>query len=276
MTIPVSVIVATKNESHRIEKCLSALQKFSEILVVDSKSDDETKNIAQKMGATIFDFQWNGEYPKKRQWILETLPIKNDFIFFVDADEVLSDDLIDEIFALDFSADGYFVTGRYRWNEKILRYGLRNKKLSLFHREKFFFPDIQDESEKNMGEIEGHYQPLPKHKDAKLKTLRTSLLHDAQEGWGERHKRYAQWENFMNEKALWPKDPIVWRERLKIFMRSNPLRPEIMFMHSYIFKLGFLDGSAGFDFALSRWRYYQMIRVLSCANKNLEKMSAER
>lgn len=267
MWIPVSVIIATKNEEHRIEKCLKPLQNFSEVIVVDSNSEDNTKEISKNNGASVFNFSWNGSYPKKRQWILENIKTKNDFIFFVDADEILFEEFIEEISHLDFSADGYFISGQYIWNGKNLKFGMRNKKICLFHRDYFFYPNVHDDNAPGMGEIEGHFQPRAKHRNAKIKTLRTPLVHDAQEGWHDRHVRYAAWENYMNRAKIWPRDPLFFREFIKRALRANPLRPEIMFVHSYIIKLGFLDGAPGFSFAYHRWRYYQMIRALSFSNK---------
>ena len=66
--VPVSVIVMTKNEELNIRKCLASLAKFNEVFVVDSHSEDKTVEIATELGAKIVEFQWNGRYPKKKQW----------------------------------------------------------------------------------------------------------------------------------------------------------------------------------------------------------------
>ena len=84
--------------------------------------------------------------------------------------------------------------------------------------------------------------------------------------WLARHRRYAAWEICMNGKKVWPRDPIASRELLKKLLRSLVLRPELIFLHSYILKLGFLDGVAGFHFAKSRWRYYHNLRVRMSQN----------
>mgnify|MGYP001163700853 CR=1 FL=1 len=268
--IPITVIIVTKNAADHIAACLAPLSAFAQVLVVDSYSEDNTVEIAQQKGATSVLYQWNGKYPKKRQWCLDELDIQHDWVFFVDADEVLTSDLIQEIrcmFHADASPDeaGFFVCGEYIWNGRRLRFGLKNNKIALFHRKRMKFPVVDDLDCTGMGEIEGHYQPIcidPAYHG--IGQLTHVLLHDAcrdQMSWLRRHRRYAAWEICMNKKYAWPEDPVMYRQWLKRFLRSNPLRPEIAFVHSYILKCGFMDGKAGLVFAVSRWRYYQMIRA---------------
>lgn len=263
----ISVIIVTKNEAARIERCLKALEGFDDIWVVDSGSTDGTPAIAKQAGAHVVDFQWDGCYPKKRQWCLDTLTLAHDFVFFPDADEIVPPALIREMKALDLTKAGYFIKGRYVFAGKTLRYGLQNNKLALLDRRKMAFPVVDDLDASGMGEIEGHYQPIlkPGYKSEEIGQLQTPLLHEAYEdeaGWQARHERYARWEQAMSRKNAWPQDPDPKRERLKRFFRTVPFRPLIAFIHCYVLKLGFLDGQAGFCFACSRFRYYRMIRRL--------------
>lgn len=262
--IPVTVLVMTRNEEKRITRCLKSLGRFDEIIVVDSGSDDQTVSLAEQVGAAVIDFSWNGAYPKKRQWCLDTLDLKHDWVFFVDADEIVTPELVNDIAAL-FPVpphDGYFIRGRYVVKGKIMRFGLCNNKLALFNRHKIHFPVIDDLDLPGMGEIEGHYQPVPYKSGVTMGQLRHFLWHEAydnEQGWEERHQRYAAWERGMNARNAWPQDPVRWREMLKRFFRRLPGRPAIAFLHSYIVKGGLLDGGAGFRLARDRYRYYKMI-----------------
>lgn len=211
--LPVSVIVVTRNEEPRIDRCLTALSAFAEIWVVDSASTDATVKIAQGHGAKTCAYEWNGTYPKKRQWCLDRLPLAHDRVFFVDADEIVTPALTAEIAALDWSAAGYFVKGLYTANGKLLRHGLHNNKLALFDRRMIGFPVVDDLGLEGMGEIEGHYQPVlkPGCAGAKIARLRQPLIHEACEdmaAWEMRHRRYARWESGMNARGAWPADPL--------------------------------------------------------------------
>ncbi len=268
ISLPISVLITTKNEERNIERCLRALSEFDEVVVIDSKSDDRTAEIAKEMGARVEPYRWDGQYPKKRQWCLQQLDLRHYWVFWVDADEVVTPALVAQIrsiFTHPPHQAGFFIKGQYVWNGKPLRYGLSNNKLALFHRDKIEFPVVNDLDIEGMGEIEGHYQPVLKAdcKRQSLGQIAAPLLHYAYDDvgqWDERHRKYAQWEAAMNKRGAWPKDPIWWRERLKTQLRRSMFRPSIMFIWCYIVKGGFMDGQRGLGFARSRYKYCTMIR----------------
>ncbi len=271
MSIPVTVIIVTKNEAPRLPACLGALRSFQEVVVVDSASRDKTVEVAKAAGARVIEFAWDGKYPKKRQWTLEQVPLATDWVLFVDADEILTPELVDEISVLfenTPACEGYFIEGRYRVEGQLLKFGLTNRKLVLFNRHSFRFPVIDDLDIPGMGEIEGHYQPVPVRLDVEIDTLKNFMIHDAMidsRAWAFRHEKYARWEAGMNRKDIWPQDPVAWRQNVKVRLRQTRLRPEIIYFMSYVVKAGFLDGKRGMAFAKSRYQYYDMIRKLDAA-----------
>lgn len=262
--IPVTIIITAKNEERNLAACLEPLTAFDEIIVVDSSSRDRTQKIAEKHGALVHDFKWSGQYPKKRQWVLENIPTKYDRIFFVDADEIVTPLLIAEIAALEWTKAGYFVQGQYRFDGRLLEHGLRNNKLVLFDKTKVEFPVVNDLDIGGMGEMEGHYQPVLKQafQYLPLGQLENAMIHNAFEDaqkWQARHERYAMWEAGMNAHEAWPRDPVPKREKMKQHFRKFPRRDVVAFLYSFVWKRGFLDGNAGFKFAQMRARYYRMI-----------------
>lgn len=275
--LPISVIIVTRGAAHELPCCLQALQAFDEIIIVDTPSGDDTPRIAQQYGAHYVPFIWNGCYPKKRQWCLDHLMLAHQRVFFVDADEVVTPEMAQEIAALDWSCAGYFVRGRYMWDGRPLRFGLMNNKLALFDRRRVCFPVVDDLDINGMGEIEGHYQPVLINPADKIGQVHAPLYHYAgQDGpaWMARHERYAQWEAQMIIRDAYPGEPHKTRAVLKKIFRALPGRGYVAFIHSYIVKGGVLDGARGFKFARSRYRYYQMVsRALSSANKGLASAS---
>ena len=248
MTIPVTVLIVTKNEEQRLAACLHAVQDFAHVIVIDLESRDRTKQIAADHGARVIEFIWNGQYPKKRQWVLETVPISTEWILWVDADEIITPALKAEIAALFESGPacaGYFIKGRYRLQGRVLRFGVQNSKLVLFKRGAFSFPVVDDLDIPGMGEIEGHYQPVPTDPAARIGVLKEAMIYGAYDdprAWIFRHEKYARWEVGMNAKDAWPADPVPWRQRVKVGLRQTRFRPEVMFLISYVMKLGLLDG----------------------------------
>jgi glycosyltransferase involved in cell wall biosynthesis len=268
--IPVSVIIVTKNEAKNIANCLQSLKRFEDIWVVDSNSRDGTQAIAESSGARVISFDWKGVYPKKRQWCLDTLALRFDWVLFIDADELVTDRLSDEIercISSNPEEAGFFVTGRYRCNQKILRFGVPNNKIALLNRRRMEFPVVDDLDIPGMGEIEGHYQPVLKSdcRNLKIGSLKNYLIHDALEderAWAFRHEKYARWESGMNKKNTWPVDPIAWRENAKKFLRKSKSRPYIFFLYGFVLRLGLLDGRAGYEISRKRFHYIKKIQSL--------------
>jgi len=92
--LPVSLVVVTLNEEANIERCLRSVPFASDIVVVDSFSSDRTAEIAQKLGANVFQEKWRGYGPQKA---LAVSKAKNDWVLSLDADEALSPELQKEI-----------------------------------------------------------------------------------------------------------------------------------------------------------------------------------
>ena len=89
-TLPVSVIIAARNEAKNLPRCLQALKDFGEVYVIDSQSKDATVEIARSHGAQVAQFHYQGGWPKKRQWAMDTLPVAHEWVLLLDADEVLT------------------------------------------------------------------------------------------------------------------------------------------------------------------------------------------
>jgi len=90
-----SVVIITLNEEKIIEKCIKAARKVSDdIIVVDSESTDKTAFIAKEQGAKVFITKWLGYSETKNFGVSKA---KYDWIISIDADEVLSNELINSI-----------------------------------------------------------------------------------------------------------------------------------------------------------------------------------
>src|SRR5437879_934356 len=106
-----SVLIPTLNESRNLAECLASVEWADEIVVVDSGSRDGTVEIARGRGASIVDFKWNGQFPRKKNWALRNVPWKNEWLLILDADERITPELADEIRTelRQPRADGYFI-----------------------------------------------------------------------------------------------------------------------------------------------------------------------
>ena len=111
VTLPVSVLVATRNEERNLPRCLESLREAGEVYVIDSQSTDTTVAIAELYGAHVVQFHYRGGWPKKRQWALDSLPFSYEWVLLIDADEALTPELLEEITeAIQTSRfDGYYI-----------------------------------------------------------------------------------------------------------------------------------------------------------------------
>ncbi|MBK1841642.1 glycosyltransferase family 2 protein [Azospirillum sp. YIM B02556] len=284
--IPVSVVVMTRNEAANLPLCLRALDRFAERFVVDSGSDDGTPDIARSHGARLVPFHWDGRYPKKKQWCLDTLPFAHDWVLFVDADERPTVELVEEIDRLMANSPAalpagglhpaaYWIDGRPVVRGRRLRFGCWNRKLALLDRRRVRFPEQQDLDVASMWEVEGHYQPLV---DGTTGRMRHPMDHDDAKplsAWFDRHNRYSDWEAALRADGRMKRlidaepdgapgflpglAPVIGRRVQKRLFQRMPGRPLWAFLHAYVLRLGILDGAAGFDHALARAFYYWQV-----------------
>jgi glycosyltransferase involved in cell wall biosynthesis len=263
--VPVSVVVMTKNEERNVVACLDSLQRFDEVFVVDSRSTDRTRALAEARGANVVDFEWDGGYPKKKQWCLEQLPFSHEWVLYVDADERVTPELADEIertLAAAPAHAGFFLGLDYVFLGRLLRHGHRVFKLALVDRRRARFLDYPDLDAENMWEVEGHYQPAV---DGSTDVLRGRLVHEDHDTlfeWFARHNRYSDWEAVLRAKGALTNDreaqPGARRTLKKAFGRM-PFKGLLSFFYAYVFRLGFLDGRAGFQFAVAKAFYYWQV-----------------
>ncbi|SNB18871.1 glycosyltransferase family 2 protein [Flavobacterium psychrophilum] len=121
----ISVFIIAYNEEKIIEKCLKKLSWANEIIVVDSGSTDKTIRICEKLGAKVIYNKFEN-FGKQKQFALNQTT--NNWVLSLDADEVLSDELISEIKNIDFSCNGYLIPRTHVFLHKIFKSGSENKK----------------------------------------------------------------------------------------------------------------------------------------------------
>src|ERR1700719_540951 len=170
--LPVSVIVAARNEERHLPSCLAALRDAGEVYVIDSQSSDATPEVARNFGATVVQFHYRGGWPKKRQWAIETLPLAYDWILLLDADEALTPELSEEIRRAieNPNISGYYISLRMYFLDRLLRHGGAGFwKLSLFRRGKGGYECRLKDQDASMADMEVHEHVVVEGRTAKLK-----------------------------------------------------------------------------------------------------------
>ncbi len=268
-SVPVSVLIPVKNEQRNIVECIRHCMWADEIVIVDSQSTDPTVPIAQSLGADAYQFYYSTEgWPKKKNWALENVPWKNEWVLILDADEYMTPELTEEVRQVVAGryvppepskagcGDGYWLNRRFmfmgRWIRGCGYYPSWN--VRLFKHKVGRYERIGDLGQTGSGDNEVHEHVVLSTGDAGY--LSSEFLHYAYPdltAWIEKHNRYTTWEAH----AMKAKDrgevrpslfggPIERRRWLKAFARGLPFRPTLRFFFSYFIQRGFMDGYPGF------------------------------
>jgi glycosyltransferase involved in cell wall biosynthesis len=232
--LKITATIITFNEADNIRAACESVAWADEIVVVDSRSTDATREIARRCGARVIERDWPG-FAAQKQFATEAAG--NDWIFSLDADERVSDELRTSVLALRERdearlADGYRIARRSRYMDRWIRGGgwYPDFQLRLYHRAK------------------GSWAGAHVHESVKMQagtrteTLGGDLLHFSVRDASHHHRmigeRYA---------------PLAARQMFEAGRRTTPLKIALAapaaFTRSFILKGGFRDGLPGLAIA---------------------------
>ena len=180
--IPVTVVVPVRNEEANLGRCLARLADFEQVVVIDSSSTDRTKDIALEFGARYVNFEWDGKFPKKRNWFMLNHPIPSEWILFLDADEFVGEAFTAALTAAiaDRSVAGYWLSYTNHFMGRRLNFGLPQRKLALFRAGRGLFERI-DEDHWSSLDMEVHEHPII---EGNLGEIKVRIDHDDDRGVG--------------------------------------------------------------------------------------------
>ena len=255
--LTVSVIVPVRNEARNLPRCLESLAGFGEVYVIDSQSTDDTVSIAQSRGAKVVQFHYEGGWPKKRQWAMDTLPLAYDWILLLDADEVLTPELVEEIRRVlqNSGVNGYSIRLQMHFLGRVLRHcDASFWKLSLFRKGRGRFECRLKGQDASMADIEIHEHVVV---DGPTAELRNALVHhnvDSLSRYILKHNEYSNCEARVLLRSEGDSEEVsadlfgtqAQRRRwLKRNLYRLPGSPVLLFLYRYFVRLGFLDGVPG-------------------------------
>jgi glycosyltransferase involved in cell wall biosynthesis len=259
----ISILILTKNEEQDLPGCLESVAWSDDIHVYDSYSTDGTVDIALAFGAhvtqRVFD-NWSAH----QNWGLKNIPFKHSWVFYIDADERMTPELVREANRVVAQAE-HFVAFRMRrrdfmgdtWLKHVQPqpFSLRLFRSSKMHYERLVNPIPLPDGP--VGWVDGYLDHLPFSK---------GITH-----WFNRHNSYSTLEaqqilinrstntTFSLRKAFLAPDFHERRFHQKELFYRAPARPLLKFILLYFLRCGFLDGYAGFTYATLQSFYEYMI-----------------
>ena len=250
INLDLAVIILTYNEEINLHNSIKNIINWANnIYILDSFSTDNTKNIALSYNVNFSERKFDN-YSNQRNFAINKLNIKNNWILFLDADEYLTEELKNEIIKelLNPKFDGYYFRRRFYFMNKWIKWGgyYPTYILRLFQKDKGFFQrevnehvilnghagylehDFCDNNKKSFHEWFLKHLNYAK-KEAVDLYLQNKLSPEIS-FWGSQADRKS-WIRY----KIWNKLPIL-------------IRPFIYFIYRYFFRLGILDGIRGFIF----------------------------
>jgi glycosyltransferase involved in cell wall biosynthesis len=287
--IPVSVLVATRNEAPNLERTLQALAGLAdEIHVIDSESSDGTVEIAQRHGARVatLPYKHGTIVPWILDWALKNLQFRNEWILIIEADQRPDAELrraLEGLFARPaIEEDGFYLRRKQVFRGQWIRFGGYGGKrmLKLFRRGK--------------GELDPKEEDTRVYVQGRVGTLDGWLVEEnAKEEqilfYLEKHLRYA--EAFAREELARRESGLQWKLRPRLFGTPDErtlwlksayyrsplyLRPWVYFIYRYFFLLGFLDGKQGFIFHFLQAYWFRLVIDVRLEELLREKQAASR
>jgi glycosyltransferase involved in cell wall biosynthesis len=245
MKVPVSILIPIKNEASNLPRCLQSVAWADEVFVVDSKSTDGSQGIAEAHGAQVVQFHFNGTWPKKKNWALDHLPFRNEWVFILDADEVLPPEAEAEFAAITSDPNhpkaGYWINRRFMFMGKWLRHAYYpNWNLRLFKHRLGRYEKLTDVNTAS-GDNEVHEHVVVHGDTGQLQSEMDHYAFPSVDVFVEKHNRYSNWEarvaldRFLrgSESSL-QSEVVGWRRRLKQFSQRLPFRPLLRFLYVYV------------------------------------------
>lgn len=251
--VPVSMFIQTLNEEKNLPGLLESCAWCDDIVVLDSLSTDGTRRVAEEAGARWFERAYDGRGPHQN-WAMENIDFKHAWVFYLDADERMTPELLDEVRRVASDPHehrvAFYVGRRNYFYGRWLKHSMPPGDIMRF----FKPPHIRFERLAN---------PVPTI-DGESGRLREHFIHyNFSKGIGEwftRHNKYSTYEAEETIRALrerpvklgelFARDRYTRRMQLKNVSFRLPGRPLLKFVYMYVLQRGFLDGRAGLTYCI--------------------------
>lgn len=264
--LDLTIAIPVKNEEANIGGCLEAIGSSlaKRVVLIDSGSTDKTCEIARSQGAEVINFDWDGKFPKKRNWFLRNHKPETKWVLFLDADEYMTDDFkseLEENLTADSENVGYWLNYTIYFLGKKLKGGYPLTKLALFRVGAGEYEKIEEDQWSTM-DMEIHEHPVLSGPTGILKSKIDHRDFRGISAYMSKHNEYAAWEAARIAKIdghAEIQDQWTWKQKIKYRFIRTPWIGPVFFVGSFFLMGGFRDGARGFVFAILKMSYFTQI-----------------
>jgi glycosyltransferase involved in cell wall biosynthesis len=277
-SVPVSVVVLTRDEELNIRRCLTSVAWADQVVVVDSGSTDNTARISRSLGVEVVEQPWLG-FSGQREFSLRLPVLRHDWVYFVDADEWVSPQLASEVAGQLHapSCAGFAHRLRLVFQGTWIRH-------CGWYRGSWVVRLIDRRYTKYDGSLVGERARV----DGRIHRLRNDIVDEDRKGlasWWHKHVRYAELEAERRGQttslldrlsALRSREPGDTRPLTRALLKevvfpSVPAKPVALFLYMYVARLGLLDGAAGLRFCFFHAWYEATVAALRAESTAAER-----
>ena len=282
MTLPITIVILTFNEAIHIKRCIDSVSSLpAKVVVVDSFSSDKTVSIAKSLGATVYQNEFINQ-AQQLNWMLDNCHIDSDWIFRLDADEIVSQELASSIKSavsqISTDVSGFTVNRQIHFLGKWIKYG-------------GIYPISPLRIWKNgSGRCETRLMDEHMIVSGNVKHLNGDIIDDNLNSltwWISKHNNYASREAIESlvskntEREVSGNTPTDVQAKYKRWVKEYVyaklplgLRAIVYFLFRYFLRLGFLDGRKGLAFHFLQGLWYRFLVDLKMAE--LEQLMHDR
>jgi acetyltransferase-like isoleucine patch superfamily enzyme/glycosyltransferase involved in cell wall biosynthesis len=263
-TAPVSVVILTLNEEVNIADCLASCAWSDDVHVLDSGSEDRTVEIARSLGAQVHIHPFES-FGKQRNWAIDNIPLKYEWVFHLDADERFTPELVKEMqerLSRNPTEAGFHNPHKLMFMGRWLKRsgGYPTYQMRLFHKSRMRFKDYGHGQREDTDQAVGVFQ------EPYLHYAFSKGLYD----WIDKHNRYSSLEALevigsrreaLRLRNLFSADPVKRRRTWKEVGYHLPFRPMVRWFVIMFILGGVFEGRAGYTYAKLVAMYEQMITL---------------
>lgn len=269
----ISTIILTKNEESDLAACLKSLYWCDDVHVLDSGSTDKTVEVAGEYTVNVWHHPFDS-FGRQRNYALDHLPLKYEWILFLDADEVSTKPFQQALYRAIQIADaeiaGFYLCWKMILEDTWLKHcdNFPKWQFRLVKKGRARFSDF------------GHGQKEHEIK-GRIGFVKEPYLHYSfSKGWTqwiERHNRYsseeanARYYKCPPFKQIFTTNPSIRNVALKSWLSKVPGWPLLRFSHAYFVNLGFLEGVPGFIYCANMAYHEFLIQIKMREIANMEK-----
>jgi glycosyltransferase involved in cell wall biosynthesis len=272
-----SIFILTHNEEDEIAACIQSALQSDDIVVIDSFSRDRTIDIAQQYPVRVVQHEFES-HGKQRTWMLDSVPVKYEWVYLLEADERLTPELFQECLRTIENPEhvGYYVAERVMFMNTWIRRSTQYPRyqMRLFHKDRVRFTDYGHTEREIVNGSTGFLKETYPHFTCGKGLSR----------WIDKHNCYSTYEAIETihqlehghidwKNLFWGRTEVERRRALKDLSLRLPCRPLIRFIYMYFFLGGILDGHAGFTWCVLQAFYEYLILLKVWEIRSLHRSS---